>query len=188
MTPRDRRAVVLGASAVGIALLLLRGEPWAVAAMGRLQSRAVESAATANRARDLVGRAPAVRDSLAQVLSGVVALAPKLVSGRSSAEAQATLAGLLNFAAGHNALKVVAIDALPDSAAGVFAETRAHAVLEGDIRGLVGVLRTVETGDPILTVTSLSISAPDPRSPRGAPEILNLELLVTGYYLPKGTP
>lgn len=188
MTQRDRRAVIIGASAIGVALILLRGVPWSVNAICRLGDRAVAEEATANRARDLLARAPAVRDSLAQVLSDVVALAPRLVSGRSSAEAQATLAGLINLAAGRNALRVIGIDAVPDSAAGVFAEVRAHAVLEGDIRGLVGVLRAVEAGDPILTAPSLSISAPDPASPKSAPETLHIELLVTGYYLPKGTP
>lgn len=180
--------MIIGASAIGLALLLMRGVPWSVNAVRRLRDRAIGDEATANRARDLVTRGPAVRDSLDYVLSDVVALAPRLVNGRSSAEAQATLAGLINFTAGRNALKVDGIDALPDSSSGVFAQVRARAVLEGDIRGLVGVLRAIETGEPILTAPSLSVTAPDPGSPKGAPEMLHIEVLVTGYYLPKGTP
>ena len=188
MTPRDRRAMVTGVGVVLGAVVLLRGVPASGRAIARLRNGAMERHATAARAMALVAGAPAVGDSLTQVLSSVVALAPKLVEGRSSAEAQAALSGLVNLTATRNALKVVGIDALPDSSAAVFAQVRVHTALEGDLRGLVGFLRTVETGDPLLTVPSLSVSAPEPGSAKGVPETLHVELIVTGYYLPKGTP
>jgi hypothetical protein len=187
--PRDKRALVFGTSVILGALVLLRGVPASARAISRLRQRALDSYGTETRARGLLSAAPAVQDSVAQALSSVVALAPKLVEGHSSAEAQAALSGLVNLMATRNALKVTGIDPLPDSSVAVFAQVRVHAVLEGDIRGLVGFLRSVETGDPLLTAPSLSVSSPDPGgSTKGVPETLHLELIVAAYYLPKRTP
>jgi hypothetical protein len=189
VTPRDKRALVIGMGVILGALVLLRGVPASARAIARLRQRALDSFGTETRARELLFATPAVQDSVAQALSSVVALAPRLVEGHSSAEAQAAVSGLVNVTANRNALKVVGIDPLPDSSAAVFAQVRVHVVLEGDIRGLVGFLKVVETGDPLLTAPSLSVSAPDPGgSAKGVPETLHLELIVVGYYLPKGTP
>lgn len=188
MRPRDKRALFVGTSVILGALVLLRGVPASARAISRLRQRALDSFGTETRARELLSAAPSVQDSVARSLSSVVALAPKLVEGHSSAEAQAALSGLVNLIASRNALKVTGIDPLPDSNAAVFAQVRVHVVLEGDVRGLVGFLKAVETGEPLLSAPSLSVSAPDPGgSAKGVPETLHLELIVAGYYLPKGT-
>jgi hypothetical protein len=187
VTPRDRRAVLLGGGAIAGAWLLLRAIPVGVHAVGRLRAHAIETQATVARAREVLAVTPSIKDSLSQVLNGIVALAPKLVEGKSPPEAQASLSGLLNAVAAQHGLKVMGLDPLPDSALGVLARVGVHAVLEGDLRELAGFLRAIETGDPVLTVPTLSISAPDPMSRAGIPEVLRLDLEVAGLFLPRGS-
>jgi hypothetical protein len=187
MTARDRRAVLIGGGAIAGAWFLLRALPLGVHAVGRLRAHAIETQATVARAREVLAAAPSVKDSLIQTLNAIVALAPKLVEGKSPAEAQASLSAFLNAAAARHGLRVTGLDPLPDSAVGVLAGVGVHAVLEGDVREVAGFLRAIETGDPVLTVPTLSISAPDPMSRAGIPEVLRLDFEVAGLFLPRGS-
>jgi hypothetical protein len=105
----------------------------------------------------------------------------------SSAEAQASLSALVSLAANRHGLKVARLDPLPDSSAGVFSRVTVHAELEGDVAGLAGLLRAVETSEPLLSVVSLAVSAPDPYARPNTPEVLHLEIDVSGYYMPRGS-
>jgi type II secretion system (T2SS) protein M len=188
VTPRDRRALIVGAAAVAGAVLLLRVVPWVVRGAGRLAARAEQQAATARRARSVLAAGPYVHDSLEEVLARIVNLAPVLVEGRSAAEAQASLAGLVSLAANRHALKVVRLDPLSDSSAGVFNRVTVHAELEGDIRGFAGIVGALETGQPLLTLSAFEASSPDPLTHPNTPEALHVALDITGYYLPRSAP
>ena len=188
MTLRDRRALLVGAAAILGGVLMFRVVPWTVRAVARLQVRVAQQTQLAADARVVLATAPAIRDSLSRVLTGIVGLAPVLVEGHTTAEAQASLSGLLSLVANRRALRVVRLDPITDSSAGVFNRVTIHAELEGDIAGFVGMLNAVETGEPLLSVGSLAVNAPDPHSSDRAPELLHLELDVTGYFLPRGEP
>ncbi|HKV69642.1 MAG TPA: type II secretion system protein GspM [Gemmatimonadales bacterium] len=182
---RDRRALLLGLGAVVLALLAFRGVPLAVRGVDGLRDRAAGQTATLARVEDVVLRGPAVRDSLTDALQGIVSLAPELVDGTTAADAQASLSGLVSLVANRHALKVLRADALPDSAVGVFHRAAIHAELEGDLGGVTAFLRSIETGEPLLTVSSISLETPDPLSYRRTPEVLHLFADVSGYYLPR---
>ena len=184
MTVRDRRAVLRGGAVVLAALVLLRALPWAVRSVAALRVRALEQQATLARAEEVLALELAIHDSLTQVLGQIVALAPRLVDGHTSAQAQAGLASLVSLAVSRHLLKVVRLDPLPDSGGGrgPFTRVALHAELEGDVAGLTRLLRDVETGDPLLTVTSLSVLAPAPAVPHAA-EALRVELDLAGLYL-----
>ncbi len=184
MTGRDRRAAIVGGATIGAAVVVLRIIPWSVREVTQLRETATERVATAARAREVLAQSAAVRDSLSAVLSGIVGLAPALVDGHTPTDAQASLAGLLTLTANRQSLKVVRLDPVSDSTAGVFGRVRTHAELEGDLKGLTGLLRGIETGDPLVTVTSLAVSTPDVSA---RTETLHLEIEVAGYYLPRGT-
>lgn len=187
MTGRNRRAILLGAGAVGALFLLFRVAPWAARAALAWRAQVVQQRETLARERELLAAAPEIRDSLGRALAAVVSLAPRLTASGSSAEASASLASLVTLAATQHGLKVVRTDPLPDSAAGVFTRVAIHVELEGDIRGLSRMLRAMETGDPLLTVVSLSVDAPASGAARNAPETLRIALTIAGYALPKGT-
>ncbi len=182
MKPADRRALVRGGGAVLAAVVLLRGLPWAMRSLGTLRTLTHDQQATLARSEDVLARVPAIRDSVAAVLGRIVALAPRLVDGRTSAEAQASLAGLVSLAASRHQLRVVRLEPLADSAVAPFTRVALHAELEGDVAGLSGLLRAVEAGDPLLSVPSFSVSAPAPATSHGA-EALRIELDIAGYYL-----
>lgn len=188
MTARDRRALLIGGTVVGTAVLGLRALPWTLQRLAAWRAQVVAAEATLARERALLARAPAVRDSLDRALAGVVALAPALVGSRTPAEASATLASLLTLGDSRHALKVVSVDPLPDSVAGVFDRVALHVALEGDVRGLTSFLAAVETGAPLLTVTQLRVDAPAPAGPQSAPEALEIRLTVAAYGLVRGTP
>ncbi len=186
MNDRDRRAVLWGGAVIVGSLLLLRVLPRAAHSFARLRDSAEQQQRTLVRAREVLAQRDELRDSLGRVLGAIVALAPKLVDGQSTAEAQASLSSLVSLAAGRHALRVVRLDPLPDSAAGVFSRVAVHAELEGDVIGLARLLRAVETADPMLSVMTLGVSALDGSSAPGRVEALRVEMDVAGYYLPRG--
>ncbi|MGH7644015.1 MAG: type II secretion system protein GspM [Gemmatimonadales bacterium] len=187
MTPRDRKALLLGGAVVLGAVLLLRVIPWGVRSVLALRARTLERVETLARARDALATAPALRDSLTHALGAVVALAPRLVDGRTAAEASASLSALVSMAARRHQVRLVRLDPVPDSAAGAFRRVAVHAELEGDVRGLTRFLRAVETGDPLLTLPMLAVLAPDPLGRSPGPEMLRAEVDVTGFFLPRET-
>jgi hypothetical protein len=187
MTPRDRRALIWGGTAILGAVLLLRVLPWTIRAVSAVRAEAADRVHTVARANEVLVGAPATRDSLARALGAVIALAPRLVDGRTAADAQATLSGLVSLAASRHSLRIVRIDPLPDSAGeGAFNRVAVHVELEGDVSGLTRFLRAVETGEPLLTLPALSVQATDPVGRPNAAEQLRIEATVAGLYLPRG--
>jgi hypothetical protein len=188
VTPRDRRALIWGGAAVLGAVVVLRIVPWTIRGVLALRVEAADRILTVTRANEVLAGASATRDSLAQTLGAVVALAPRLVDGRTAADAQASLSGLVSLAASRHALRVVRLDPLPDSAGdGVFNRVAVHVELEGDVAGLTRFLGAVERGDPLLTLPALSVQSTDPVGRPNAPEQLKIEATIAGLYLPRGT-
>ena len=183
MTPRDRRALFLGGGTVVVAVFVLRVVPWVIHGIASLRVTAEERRATTARAAEVLAASSTTRDSLTQVLAEIVALAPELVEGRSSAEAQASLSGVVSLLANRHDLKVLRVDALPDSGVGVFDRVGVHAELEGDVTGLAAMVRSLEAGQLLLSIPTLTVTASDPAS---RVEALHIELDVTGFYLPRG--
>ena len=185
MSANDRRAVAWGGAAILSTVLMLRVVPWGMRSVSALRHSAVEQRTLLAQARLVLRNRHAVRDSLARAFASIVALAPKLSEGRTAPDAQAALSSLVSLAASRHALKVLRLDPLPDSTLGVFTRVALHAEFEGDLGGVTRLLRAVETASPVLSVSSLRLSATDPIARAGTPEILHVDLNVSGYYLPR---
>ncbi len=189
MITRDRRAVIWGAVSIATMVVVLRLIPVAFRALTRLRETAVERQATVARAQLLLGERGAVRDSLDHVLRDIVGLVPRLVDGTSQADAQASLSSLVSMAATRHNLKILRLNPVSgggaDDTMGVFVRVQAHGEFEGDVTGAARLLRALETSTTLLTVSSLGITATNPVSRSDRPEILNVELNVSGYYLPR---
>lgn len=171
------------ALAVVLGLLVLRILPWGVRGVAAWRTRIEQREETLVRTRRVIAALPQLKDSLADLLPQVVALAPEMTSQGTAADASADLTAAVRLSATRAGLRVVRTDPLPDSAAGVLGVVAVHAQFEGDIAGLTRALKTVETGSPTLTVRALSVDAPTPSGRRDAAEVLRLELTVAGYYL-----
>jgi hypothetical protein len=184
MTPRDRRALLLGGLVIGGAVLGLRILPWSVRRAMGAHALLTERAALLARTRAELGSLPELRDSAAVLTRALLALAPQVLSGSSSAEAGADLSGRMNLAASRAPAKVERLDALPDSSAsGRLGQVRVHAALETDIRGLVALIRAIDAGDEVLKLDELRVESPDPGGVNRGPEILKVEITVSGWYI-----
>ena len=183
MTPRERRSITVGVAVVLGALVVTRVVPWSIGSLGALRERAAEQRAREARAERALQSTQALRDSLGRAAAEIIALAPKLTEGNSAAEAQADLSSVVSLVANRQKLKVVRLDPLPDSAMGPFGRVAVQAQLEGDLRGLSAFLGNIEVGDPMLTIASLGVTAPDPTGRPNASEVLRIDARIEGLYL-----
>ncbi|HVH66651.1 MAG TPA: type II secretion system protein GspM [Gemmatimonadales bacterium] len=187
MTERDRRALLLGGGVVLASVVVLRVLPWSVRSALAAESGLRERATLLARARvDLID-ASVLRDSAVQLGQALVGLAPKILSGTSAAEAVADLSGRVNLAASGHQAKLERVDPVLDSVArGRLHRATLRAAFECDVRGLVGVLQALEFGKAALSVRELHVTAMYASSPDRAPEVLRVEMTVTGWFLVDG--
>ncbi len=189
MTPRDRRALFVGGIAIAGAVLGLRALPWTVRRVTAAHALLRERATLLARTGEEMATLPQLRDSAAALSQALVALAPQVLSGSTPAEAGADLSGRMNLAASRAPAKVERLDPLPDSSGnGRLGRVRVHAAVETDVRGLIALIRAIDTGDEVLKLDELRVEAPEPGTmPRG-PEILKVEITVSGWYIrPRAT-
>lgn len=186
MTERDRRALMLGGGVVLVALLL-RVLPWTVRSALAAEAGLRERAALLARARADLADAAVLRDSAAQLGQALVGLAPKILSGNTVADAVSDLSGRVNLAASGHQAKLERMDPVADSTvAGRLHRATLRAAFECDVRGLAGVLQALEFGKTALSVRELRVTAIDASSLNKNPEVLRVELTVTGWFLISG--
>ena len=162
MTPRDRRALLLGGAVVIGAVLILRLLPWTVRTAVAGEAGLRERAALLARTRADLAKAGELRDSAVQLGQALVGLAPRILSGSSAAEAIADLSGRVNLAASSHEAKLERVDAVPDSVIrGRLHRASLRAAFECDVRGLVGVVQALEFGKVPLALQELRVTAVD---------------------------
>lgn len=184
MTSRDRRALLVGGMVVMSAVLGLRVIPWGVRHASTAHAVLRERATLLARTLEEMGSLPRLRDSASVLSLALVALAPQVLSGSTAAEAGADLSGRMNIAASRAPAKVARIDPLPDSSGdGRLGRVRVHAALETDVRGLVALLKAIDAGDEVLRLDELHVEAPEPGVVNRGPEILKVDVTVSGWYL-----
>jgi len=189
VTARDRRALLLGGVAIAGAVLGLRVLPWAVRRATQAHAMLRERTTLLARTREETASLPTLRDSAAVLSQALVALAPQVLSGSSPAEAGADLSGRMNLAASRAPAKVERLDPLPDSSGdGRLGRVRVHAALETDVRGLIALIRAIDAGDEVLKLDELRVEAREPGTVERGPEILKVEITVSGWYIrPRST-
>jgi hypothetical protein len=184
MTPRDRRALVIGGAVVAAALLALRAVPWGVRELESRRDALAAKRGLLVRVTSDLRDAEWLADSAPQVERQVVALAPRVLSGAREAEAVADLVGQVSRVASEHKLKLVRTVPVPDrERAGPLRRAALRASLEGDTRGTLGMLAALAAGTPVLTVREIRITASDPRSPPPGPEVLQSDLVVRAWYV-----
>ncbi len=184
LTTKDRRALLMGGAAVVLAVILFRLLPWGVR---RVRASAEELEAR----RELLARASAelavpaaLEDSAVVLRHGVVALAPRILAGSTSAEAMAQLSGQLNHLATAHQSRVLQVEARPDSTrAGDLRRLTIDATFEGDIRGVTAILAELTSGPVVLVPTRLVVTATNPAETNRPVEVLHLELTLVAWYL-----
>ncbi len=185
LTPRDRRALLLGASVMASAWLATRGVPAFLRAHAEWRARTEASVRQVEAAREALAEAPWTRDSLAARGRRLVEWAPRLVAGGTPAEAMAELQNMVSGLAAQHRVRIVRVQPSADSAAGLFTPVRLRVEAQGDVSGLAHWLAAIEEGNHLLAVPSLVISAPEPAASSGQAEALRAELVIVGWAAPK---
>ena len=181
LSPRERRTTGIAAGVLLTAWLVLRGGPWVTHRASALSARADLATLTLARGRSALDPEPAARESLASHARLLVALAPRLLAGGSTAEASAELSALVGGAATMHHVRVTQQDARPDSTASLFTRVALRMEAEGDAAGVAGWFAEVEEGDKLIRLRSLAINAPEPTAPPAQPERLRVTLEVEGW-------
>ena len=90
----------------------------------------------------------------------------------------------MNLAASRAPARIDRLDPLADSTGrGRLGRVRIRAALETDVRGLVALIRAIDAGDEVLRLDELHVEAPDPGAVNRGPEILRVEVTVSGWYV-----
>jgi hypothetical protein len=187
MTARDRRALAWGATAVTVAVLILRVAPWLGEHAVRFRQEVVRDAERLARMREEIEESKALEDSAAAVRGRLVAIASRLLTGGRVADAQADLRSRVEAAVSRSRVQLVRTEAAPDSTSiGSLRRASLKVSLQGDNAGILGVLAGLVRDSAALVAREVSIVAVNPRAV--AREVLNAELLVTGWFVTGKAP
>lgn len=183
---RPRRAVLLGVAAVAGGWILLRAVPTAIVWVREAQEALETRRGALERLQSDLAGLDAIGDTTKALQARVVALAPRILSGASAAEAENDLGGRVTLATNRGLVKLTGTVSVPDSAVrGALRRAGVRASFQGDIRGLVATLRGLERDPGALLLDDLRILAANPQEAENVPEVLRVELTVRGWYQAK---
>jgi hypothetical protein len=169
-----------GALLMGVVLSLSaipRGFSWLKQDRAELESRAV---VVGRIHADLSGM-DALADSVARARAELMGLDSLILEAHTSIGAFAEMSLRMRALADRYALRLEETTQQPDSAtAPPFRRVQIRASFEGDSRSLLSSLQALATEMPVLAVNDLSVKTNDPA---GSPEVLDVEVAVTGWYL-----
>lgn len=186
---RQRRTFTVAAAVVFGSWLALRAAPAAVSRISDAREL-LESRRTLllRLERELAGL-DALADTAKQLQARVVALAPRILTGTSPAEAGADLVGRITHAADVGMVKLTSAEPMTDSAVvGGLRRVGVRMGFEGDIRGVVGTLQALERDPGALEFDDLKVLALEPMGEANRPEVLRAELTVHGWHQAKVKP
>lgn len=181
---QDRRALFLGALAIGAIVIAGKGYPRWLAWTSVQEERAWRAEARLDRVRRIILTRSARGDSIASARRQYLALAPGLLAGAGAATAAAALVAWVSGAAHRNGLTVGDFEALDDSITEKhFLGVAIRGEVTGDVTGLTGFLQMLEEGPTVATVRELSVDQPEPGAPATRAESLRVRLVVEGIGL-----
>lgn len=181
----ERRMLLALAATVTLALAV-RGAGPATAALLGLRERVQSERRLVAEVQAAITALPALEDSAEVLQVGVVALAPRLLAGPNEAAALTDLSARLSTVMSQHHGQLLRLDGLRDSAtAGPLRRVRGRAVLETDFRGLAELLAVLERQALILVPEAVTLRQPEPVTSPDVPERLQVELELTGWYLPR---
>jgi hypothetical protein len=184
VSPRDRRALIAGGAAVGLAILIVKLGPWAWRTVMEQRAELEARAGLLERMRADVRSADRLEDSGVVVKGRLATLAPKLLTGRTSAEATADLGARLVAAAVRHRVRVSRADPVIDSTErwGI-GRVALRATLESDTRGVFELLDAVGREPAVLVIDGLAITVADPHVSGDRPELVRTDLTVRGWFV-----
>ena len=189
MTSRDRRALRIGGGVVLAGLLCFRALPAVWRGWRAGHEELLAQRELLDRADHALGLLDSIESRAGRTQQQLIALAPRLVSGQTDAEAQADLNGRLALHANHERTRLLRADPVIDSGrVGELHRVRLRLVVESDWSGLVGFLKSVVADPAVLRITSVAVRGAEIPTMTSGPEVLTGEVEVTGWYLERQLP
>jgi hypothetical protein len=184
LSPRDRRAIVIGTFVLAPAFGLAYGvRPFARALTERHLAASLQRDLLA-RERAVVAAAPGTPAATAAMRAQLEAELPRAIRAAAVATASVRLADYLRAAARAHEVLVVQTTELPaDSLVGGVEVIRLNLKAESDLAGILRFLRALETGVPRVRVTNVSVERAGPVTAGAADaadvrEVLSLTAIV----------
>ena len=184
VTAAERRMLLALAATVGLALALKMAPP-ALVAVASLRGRVESERRLVHEVEAAITALPAFEDSAKVLRAAIVSLAPRLLAGETEAAALADLSGRLSLLASQHHGQLLRLDGQQDTvAAGRLRRVRGRAVLETDFLGVAELLAALERQLVMLVPEAISLRPLEAGAGPEAPERLQVELDVVGWYLP----
>jgi len=188
---RDRRAVTFGAlvlvPAVAFTLVV---QPYR-RARAELRDRVMEQQGLLARELALVAAADRLPSDLKDAARSLAGLRPRCLPGRDPLAATAALVSIVGDEARRHSVLLESIESrAAESAGGGVAAVRIEVRGRSDLEGLLGWLRSLETGGRLLRIDGLTVGRSDAGSEVDSldTETLLLAAVIRGYVLASGTP
>ena len=165
------------------AITVLRVLPWMSGILaGRWHHLEAESALLARTEAELEG-ATRLEDSATAVKGALDQLPPKLLAGKSEADAAADLAGRIGRESAARQVRLEQTDVVADTVrTGWLRRVTVSAQLEGDMNGIGGLMASLAAGSPVVVLDRIRVVAGDQAGDR-RPERLRVEIVARGWYL-----
>lgn len=180
---RDMRTLLIGAACVSTMLLVGKVIPALVAShrVTAAQLRMIRGELAQDR--QIVDRRNEVTKSLDATTTAFLGIAPAFLKGNAASQGAAMLASVVADAADANGVHLSSLQPVADTTSRTLVvPVSVHTSGTGDIRGISGMLRDLESGVPVVEVQQLMIAQPDPTAPADHMEMLHVELTVRGLY------
>ena len=183
MKPLPRRTLLVVGIATIAVWVVFKAAPAALARIREARWQFADRLRLLEQGRRELALEDAIADSARAIKEAMVNLAPRLLSGRTTAEAGDALNGLITLAADRSNAKLTAVAAEEDSAsAGLLRRVAVRAQFDSDIRGLDGFLRFIMEEENVLVADRLQVVAAEPGVGGAGPEVLRVELTIRGWY------
>ena len=184
---RSRRGLLIAGSAVILAWVLFRGVPTALDNWRKLRWQVEDRARLLAEYRRTIRGESVLSDSAEAIKQNMLALTPTLLTGTTAAQAGDAMVRLLEVISDRSNTRLTGTQPVADSAAaGPLLRVSTRAAIEGDISGLVLLLRGLGEDDVVLDTDDLSIMAVETTTDPNSAEVLRAEVTVRGWYLATG--
>lgn len=180
---RDMRTLLIGAACVSTMLLVGKVIPALVASHRAAAAQLRMIRGDLAQDRETVGRRNEIVRSVDATTTAFLGIAPAFLKGNAASQGAAMLASVVADAADGNDVHLSSLQPVADtSTRTLVVPVSVHTNGTGDIRGILGMLRDLESGVPVVEVQQLMIAQTDPTAPADHMEMLHVELTVRGLY------
>jgi hypothetical protein len=189
MSPKDRRAIVLGAVIVLPALIFIWGVRPYRAAMAETRDELETARLALSREKAAVAAKPTAPGGQQFADSALVMVAPRLFEGRDDAIASAQLAAYLGTVARRSRVLMEDANTRPSTMSSEGIRTlRVEVRAESDIQGVATFLHNLETGSKLVRVDRLEISRVPGLEDKNGFETLSVAATIAGFAFTGGKP